>query len=77
MGTKKIIQIIPAVGWLALYQDGQGRQFPVHVSAWALVQLGDGSTDVEGLLASDYVDFCEDADNFDEYVHESRYANPK
>lgn len=28
---KKIIQIIPADGWLALFRDGQGGQMPVRL----------------------------------------------
>lgn len=76
VASKKIIQIIPAEGWLALYNDGQGGQFADRIAMWALVQDEDGKTDVEGLSATDYVDRCEEMVNFDCYIHESRYQQP-
>ena len=64
---RKILQIIPAPGWCAVYEVDAGR-VKVPLACWALVQVKD-ATCVVGMAGHDYVDFCDDTANFIEYEH--------
>lgn len=66
MGKKKILQIIPAHGWEAVFTS-ESDQYVWPLSCWALVVQENGDTDVEGMYAGDYVEFCETIGNFSHY----------
>ena len=70
---KKILQIIPAQDWYAVFkgEGGPPQDALSPLACWALVELDDGTRSVEGLGADDYVDFVEDAGNFARYIHGS------
>lgn len=69
--SRKIIHIIPAVGWLAKYLDASDQSPDNYspIACWALVEGEDGERWVEGLEAtSDGLEFAENVSNFSEYV---------
>ncbi|HRW08805.1 MAG TPA: hypothetical protein P5121_27065 [Caldilineaceae bacterium] len=47
---KRIMQFIPANGWFA-ETGGAGRHFFHPLACWALVEYGDGSQGIEGMIA--------------------------
>lgn len=66
----KAIQIIPAVGWYAVFKDASvdGGEVRTPLICWALMDDGAivGHADVGG-----YVDEIESSSDFDRYAHES------
>ena len=72
--NRKLLQIIPAGGWLVVYKDEDKKQFRIPLACWALcVSEDDGEKvySVEGMQGFDYVDFCVEDDNFVGYRHGS------
>ena len=65
---RRILQIIPATGWEAIYnnpnRDEALLMFSSPLVCWALVEYEDGRQGVEGMHAMDYqakgAAFCED-----------------
>ncbi len=68
---KKILQIIPAADWFAVFKVAGEQDAAAPLACWALVEYEDGSTRVEGLEVSGEVEFAEDQANFGGYVHGS------
>ena len=73
MAKKVIKQIIPAVGWSAIYRDGDPKAplICVPLICWALTVDDDGEDAVVGMDGPDYALFCEENANFIEYRHNS------
>jgi len=71
VSERRIIQIIPAANWDAVYRDGDGDELKTPVACWALVEEKEGNCDtftyVVGLDATDTVDFCDTMGNFLRY----------
>src|SRR5690349_18219788 len=68
MADRKIVQIMPADGWGAAFEDGEDEVISPLVG-WALVQDGDGASAVVGLVAADEkVELCDDDSDFTGYV---------
>jgi hypothetical protein len=67
MAERKIVQIMPAPGWAAIFSDDEDELITPLVG-WALVQDGDAAPAVVGLAAADKVELCEDHDNFLRYA---------
>lgn len=72
--SKKIIQIMPAIGWYATYKDGAELHYNPLV-CWALVEA-DGVRFVAGMDDGAPIDFCEEVSNFDGYVYEPERTKP-
>lgn len=74
--TKRIIQIIPATGWLAAYRDDEtpAGLFFLALACWALMEASDGDRSVEGLAGSDWLDSVEDSNNFAGYFQTEEEA---
>lgn len=71
-----IKQILPAEGWYALYEQGDGAYHRCLLSCWALVQRKDPSGSVrdmvEGMTAMEYgIESAEASANFTGYCHQS------
>lgn len=71
---RRILQLIPAVGWTAVYREADGTSFYTPVVAFALVEE-DGDADIRYVVPmnvdADGVDFADDASNFDGIVQTS------
>ena len=67
--NEKIIQIIPADDWVAVFKMDDEAELSMPLTCWALFQLEDGSSRIEGI----YVDAAGDctaakaAENFIRY----------
>jgi hypothetical protein len=62
----KILQIMPAHGWAAVYSEDSDEMIAPLV-AWALVETAPGETGVVGLVALEKVQSAEDQPNFTHY----------
>lgn len=68
MADRKILQIMPADGWGAAFEDGEDEVISPLVG-WALVQDATGGSAVVGLVATDEkVELCDDDTDFSGYV---------
>src|SRR5829696_5764701 len=68
MADRKIMQIMPADGWGAAFEDGEDEVISPLVG-WALVQETSGASAVVGLVAADEkVELCDDDTDFTGYV---------
>ena len=67
MADRKIVQIMPAPGWVAIF-DEEDDELISPLVGWALVQDGSGGQAVVGLAASDKVELCDDQSNFVRYA---------
>lgn len=68
MSDQKMLQIMPAQGWVARFADGEG-EFVSPLVGWALVQNGTG-TAVVGLVAGDKdVVMCTEDEDFLGYAY--------
>lgn len=73
---RRIVQIIPATGWRALYvergAEGEVELFTKILAVWALVEQrgSDGvlGQSVEGMDGGEYLDTCEEQVNFVAYL---------
>ena len=54
--NEKIIQIIPADDWVAVFKMDDEAELSMPLTCWALFQLEDGSSRIEGI----YVDAAGD-----------------
>lgn len=73
---RKILQIIPASGWLAQMNDnGEGVRPLWSVACWALVELENGERDVVGMMGGDFLDFVDVCSDFNVYVHEDELTD--
>jgi hypothetical protein len=68
----KILQMIPAENWWAVYDD-EGEPFISRLVCWALVQVGAEEIDrsVTGMDVDEEgrVEFCQDIENFRTYIN--------
>jgi hypothetical protein len=65
--TKKIIHIMPAGGWKAIFADAEGKQNPRDLVCWAALE-DSGETSVEGMVAREgYIEFAPDNHTFAGY----------
>lgn len=70
---EKILQIIPADDWVAVFKMDDGAELSMPLNCWALFQRKDGSSTIEGV----YVDAAGDctvaksAENFVRYKRHS------
>lgn len=71
MGNRKIIQIIPAIGWCAVYDQGEDKKLKAPVVCWALIEEENGFRCVVGMDAIDTIGFCDEADNFLNYEQQA------
>ena len=68
MADRRIMQIMPAEGWGAAFEDGEDEVISPLVG-WALVQDASGASAVVGLVAADEkVELCDDDTDFTGYV---------
>jgi hypothetical protein len=68
MADRKILQIMPAAGWAAIYNEDDD-ELVTPLVGWALVQAADGtSVSVVGLAAAEQVELCDDHANFLRYA---------
>ena len=68
--NKKLVQLIPADGWMAIYRHEQTqREYKEMLACWGLRQDGE----VTGLCSTGIIDGlgCETAGNFLRYDHAS------
>ena len=72
----KILQIMPAEDWWAVYDD-DGEAFISKLVSWALVQVGNEETDrsVTGMDVDEEgrIEFCQEIENFKNYVFAKTY----
>jgi len=54
--SEKIVQIIPADDWLAVFKMDDDAELSLPLNCWALFQAEDGSSRIEGI----YVDAAGD-----------------
>ena len=74
INEKKILQIIPATNWWAVY-DGGKILIISHLVCWALVKEGK-NVYITGMDARNgVVDFCEEKENLKGYVWAPEYAS--
>lgn len=68
LDSQNIISIIPAVGWVAVYDS-----FELPLVCWALLLLPDPTGDCKIITGmdggGDEVDFCEQSPNFKRYEY--------
>ncbi|MBN2251438.1 MAG: hypothetical protein JW724_05125 [Candidatus Altiarchaeota archaeon] len=68
----KILQLLPAKNWWAVYDD-DGEPFISRLVCWALVQVGNEEVDrsVTGMDIDEEgrVEFCQEIENFRNYVY--------
>ena len=62
---QKVIQMIPATGWYAVYKIDAGDDFLDRVAFWALTDDGE----VSGWVGGDYMDNAEEQSNFLRYEY--------
>jgi len=64
----KIIQIISAVGWYAIFDEDSPDEWHHPLACWALMDSGDivGQFSMESFIES-----VDNAGNFSKYIHES------
>lgn len=75
---KRIIQIMPADGWYAIYDGHDDGELWEKLACWALVEMNDGETEVVGMDADGYsLQPCFETSNFVRYEHESRRSKRK
>jgi hypothetical protein len=71
----KILQIIPAIDWYAMYEIEDDANSHAPLVCWALVEDRDGDRHVVGLdSAETNTDFCENTSNFMGYIHREQSA---
>lgn len=69
---RKILQIIPADGWVACYKQYNKEIDESQLVCWALVEDEKGNCWVTGLDADDSasgVDFADECDNFKQFKY--------
>ena len=67
MAEHKILQIMPAAGWGAVFVEGEDELI-TPLAGWALVTKEDGSSAVMGLVAWERVELAETQPNFTRYM---------
>jgi hypothetical protein len=72
----KIVQIVPAMGWFARYDDPNDPSGYVDaaLTCWALVETPEGERQVVGLDGGDYISVADELNGFRCYIHESELA---
>jgi hypothetical protein len=75
---RKILQMIPAVGWHAVFVErgeaSEAELYSIPLCCWALVEqddAGDIFRFISGFGATDVIDTCDDVRDFVGYLHES------
>lgn len=46
MSKRQIVQMLPAVGWQAVYVEDDGKPFVCDLVCWALIEDEDGDRDI-------------------------------
>ena len=66
MSERRIVQMIPAVGWQSVYVNGDGTTLVCDLVCWALVEEEDGARDIYPMDAdsSGLVEEVSEAENF-------------
>ena len=66
---EKIVQIIPADAWFAVFKMDDGSELSLPLTCWALFQDEDGSSRIEGIYvdASGDCTAAKSAENFARY----------
>ncbi len=67
MAEQKILQIMPANGWGAVFVE-DGEELITPLAGWALVTNAEGASSVVGLVAWDRVELAETQANFARYM---------
>jgi hypothetical protein len=67
MAEHKILQIMPANGWGAVFVENEDELI-APLAGWALVSKDDGTSSVMGLVAWEHVELAETQPNFARYV---------
>lgn len=67
MAEQKILQIMPATGWGAVFVE-DGEELITPLAGWALVTNAEGASSVVGLVAWDRVELAESQPNFARYM---------
>lgn len=67
MAEHKILQIMPASGWGAVFVE-EGEELITPLAGWALVSHADSATSVMGLVAWERVELAETQPNFARYM---------
>ena len=67
MAEHKIMQIMPANGWGAVFLE-DGEELITPLAGWALVAKDDGASAVMGLVAWERVELAETQPNFARYM---------
>ncbi len=76
MDDPKIISIIPADGWSAVYLETKPPGFILcPLVCWALVEDPCGDRRIAGMDGWDYVDYVNETSNFYCYVHSGQITN--
>lgn len=70
--NEKIIQIMPAAGWYAVYEV-EGEDHHERLACWALCKDGEGNTYIDGYSPSDdgCTHLCTEDNTFTNFIHES------
>jgi hypothetical protein len=71
---EKIIQIIPADDWFAVFKMDDDAELSMPLNCWALFQLEDGSSRVEGVYV-DAAGDCTAAKSAANFVRYKRLSN--
>jgi hypothetical protein len=68
----KILQIMPAEGWYAVYKWENGDSDMNRITCWGLVEWEDGDRTVEGVEVDDgETHLCVEYSGFRHYLHQS------
>ncbi len=67
MADHKILQIMPANGWGAVFVE-DGEELITPLAGWALITQDDGASSVMGLVAWERVELAETQPNFARYM---------
>lgn len=68
MEDPRILQIMPAEGWVAIFEGEEGEELALPLTCFALVELEEGNdtwTEVRAMTVEERaVVFCDEIDNF-------------
>jgi hypothetical protein len=71
--ARRILQLLPAPGWVAAYRGANAVLYYTPIACWALVaERKSGVQAIVGVEPHDGVmDFCDAVENFQGYYHET------
>jgi hypothetical protein len=73
--SEKIVQIIPADGWFAVFAMDDGAELSMPLNCWALFQDEDGSSTIDGVYV-DAAGDCSAAKAASNFLRYKRVSNP-